>query len=115
MLKGVYGLVPVGESDRSDEPVVFIAEDQTWDNATRKQLSDEYGVIFNGGIRAYMVVERDSATPLIAVGHEDDGVISFQKHNGHYEDCFSAYWLNSVIDCLTRTESYCKYKARGQR
>lgn len=114
MLQNVYGLVPVGEEDSSNDPAMFVAENQTWDKATCKQLKDEYNVIFNGGIRAYMVIETETATPLIAVGHEDDGVISFQKRNGHYEDCFSAYWLDSVIDCLTRAESYCKYRS-GKR
>lgn len=111
MLELVTGFVPQGEEDRSDEPVRFYAENQTWDKKTLKQLRDEYGVIFNGGIRAFMLIKRNNplaANPLVAVGHEDDGILTFEKYCGHYSDCFSAYWIDSLIECLKETRKEVK-------
>ena len=108
MLSSVTGLIPNGESSRTNEPVMFYADNQTWDKKTLKQLKDEYNVIFNGGIMAFMVLNGGTGHPLIAVGHEDDGVIWFDRRYGQFAECFSTYWIDSVIACLRSTQQFAK-------
>lgn len=83
-----------------DDPMIFSAENQEWDDATLKQLKDEYNIIFqtNGdGVIPVMLVDKNSENPLIAIGYEDDGTIFFERKQGLFKECFSAFWVKFLI------------------
>ena len=112
MISEVSGLIPNEMRDASHEPLMFYAEDQTWDAETIQELREKYNVIYNGGIRAYRIVPRKDSQlpPFVIVGHEDDGIIQFSRDYGYYEDCFSSYWLNSIIRDLEEVKSFIEEK-----
>ena len=90
------------------EPLRYFAEDQEWDGKTMKQLKDKYNVIFNRGIWAFMVLWGKTGRPLIVLGHEDDGMITFERKYGQFTHCFSPYWIDSIIAGLRVTQQYVK-------
>ena len=93
-----------------DEPMMFSAEDQRWDDATLKQLRDEYNIIFmtNGdGVSPVMIINGGGAYPLFVIGSEDDGTIYFERKYGQFEHCFSAYWADYLIADLKEALRVC--------
>jgi len=108
MLDYIDGLDP--EEKYSDGPVMFSAYDQTWDYKTRAQLRNEYNVIYNGGIWAYMKIGT-ADHPLVAVGFEDDGTIQFPRQYGQFTHCFSPYWIDSIISGLQDMKKLCETRA----
>lgn len=93
-----------------DEPIMFSAYDQCWDETTLKQLKDEYNVVFmtNGdGVCPVMIVNTDSKYPLIVIGSEDDGTIHFERKYGQFRHCFSAYWTKFLIADLEEALRMC--------
>ena len=87
------------EPEDSDDPLMISAEDQAWDDATLKQLWDDYRVLFmsNGdGVIPVMVTHYESNNPIIVLGIEDDGTIQFPRHYSQYDFCFSAYWIDGL-------------------
>ena len=82
--------------DYEDDSIMFVAEDQCWDDATLKQLRDEYNVVFrtNGdGVTPIMVSEKWG----IVLGTEDDGTIQFPRHYGQPAIRFSKIWADDLI------------------
>ncbi len=80
----------------SDEPEMFTAEDQCWDEETLRQLRDEYHVVFmtNGdGVTPIMISDQWG----IILGHEDDGTIQFRYQFGKPEMCFGKIWVEDLI------------------
>ena len=80
----------------SDEPEIFTAEDQCWDEETLRQLREEYNIVFmtNGdGVTPIMVSDRWG----IVLGHEDDGTIQFRYQVGQPEMCFGKIWVEDLI------------------
>lgn len=79
-----------------DDPWVFSAEDQCWDDETLRQLKEEYNIVF--------MTNGDGVTPVMAskqwgiiLGHEDDGTIQFRRQYGQPEMCFSKIWVEDLI------------------
>lgn len=84
------------DNDYSNDPWMFSAEDQNWDDETLRQLKEEYGVVFmtNGdGVIPVMISERWG----IVLGSEDDGTIQFQRQYGQPMMCFSKIWVEDLI------------------
>ena len=94
-----------------DEPMMFCAEEQCWDDDTLKQLREEHNIIFrtNGrGVMPIMILNKDSEYPLIAIGSEDDGTIYFERRYGSLADTFSPYWVKYLIADLEEALRVCK-------
>lgn len=98
------------EWSEEDDDFRLSAFDQEWDAATRKQLRDEYNIIFNGGVHPVLVLGKDSKYPLLVIGFEDDGVICFRRRFGQFENCFSPYWVDKLVDTLKVAAEFSGYK-----
>ena len=79
-----------------DDPWMFTAEDQCWDQETLDQLRDEYGIVF--------MTNGDAVTPVMAsrkwgivLGTEDDGTIQFQRKYGQPVMHFNPVWVEDLI------------------
>ncbi len=84
------------EFEYCNEPWMFSAEDQRWDDETLRQLKEEYNIIFmtsGDGVIPVMISEEWG----IILGIEDDGTIQFKRRYGQPEMCFSKVWLKSLI------------------
>lgn len=82
--------------DEEDDDFMLSAFEQTWDEATIKQLRDEYNIIFNCGVHPILVLGKGSDHPLLVVGSEDDGTILFRRRYGQFENCFFSVLGGSV-------------------
>ena len=94
----------------ADEPMRFSAEEQSWDSATLKQLREEYNIIFRTsgrGVIPIMILNKDSENPLLVLGNEDDGTISFDRKYGGFLNKFSSYWVKSLIADLEEALRIC--------
>lgn len=108
MLKYVWN-----EELEDDEPVIFSAENQCWDKATLKQLKEEYNVVFmtsGDAVKPIMIINKDGQYPVLVLGTEDDGTIQFKRKYGHFENCFSPYWVKSLIADLEEAARICEKK-----
>lgn len=101
-----------------DKDVLMIsAEDQAWDEDTLKELREKHNIIFmtsGDGVRAYKILERDETifgqritSPLVVVGHEDDGTIYFKKGYKQFQDQFDSAWIDSIIADLKEVNKIC--------
>lgn len=84
--------VELPDDKYGDDPWIFSAEDQCWDDETLRQLKEEYNVVFmtNGdGVTPVMVSKEWG----VILGHEDDGTIQFRRRYGQPEMYFSKYGL----------------------
>lgn len=98
MLKYVFN----ADLSYPNESVMFSAEDQTWDKETLKELKEKYNVIFmtsGDGVRPVMVL-NNGKNPLLVVGSEDDGTISFEREYNQFTNAFHPYWVKSFISDL---------------
>lgn len=103
------------ENLEDDEPMMFSAEDQCWDKKTLKQLRDEYNIIFmtsGDGVMPVMILNKDSKHPLFVLGSEDDGTIFFKRKYGQFQNCFSPYWVDSLIADLQEAVKFYNYKKK---
>ena len=90
-----YVSMPVGHGN-SNEPWMFIAENQCWDKATLNQLLDEYKIVFmtsGDGVLPVMIDERG----FIILGSEDDGCIQFPRCHGSFMFHFHPNWIEPFI------------------
>lgn len=88
--------IDIPEDEYGDEPWMFTAEDQCWDEATLRQLREEWNIVFmtNGdGVIPVMISEKWG----IVLGTEDDGTIQFAQRYGQPEMCFSEHWIKYLI------------------
>ena len=93
-----------------DEPMMFSAEDQCWDDDTLKQLKEEYNIIFmtsGDAVKPVMIINTNSKYPLFVIGSEDDGTLFFHREYGQFTNCFSAYWAKSLIADLEEALQVC--------
>jgi hypothetical protein len=93
-----------------DEPMMFSAEDQCWDDDTLKQLREEYDIIFmtsGEGVMPVMILNKDGQYPLFVLGSEDDGTIFFDREYGHFRNTFSPYWVKYLIADLEEALRVC--------
>lgn len=93
-----------------DEPMMFCAEEQCWDDATLKQLREEYNIIFmtsGDGVMPVMILNKNSKYPLLVIGTEDDGTIQFERKYGSLRHSFSPYWVKSLIADLEEALRVC--------
>ena len=106
------------ENLKPDEPLRFVAEDQCWDKATLKQLREEYNVIFmtkGNGVSPIMIINRGSEESphfLLAIGSEDDGCISFERHFGQFTHTFNTYWAKYLIADIEEALKVCEKKSK---
>lgn len=93
-----------------DEPLYLSARNQEWDDATLKQLRDDYHIFFmsggNGVIPVMVLPVKSSADPLIVLGSEDDGTIRFGRQYGQFQNCFSSYWAPYLVSDLAAAKAY---------
>lgn len=93
-----------------DEPLYLSARNQEWDDATLKQLRDDYHIFFmsgGNGVIPVMVLQRtSSADPLIILGSEDDGTIRFDRYYGQFQTCFSSYWVPYLVSDLMAAKAF---------
>ena len=98
------------EELEKDEPMMFVAEEQCWDKATLKQLKEEHDIVFKtsgDAVMPIMIINKDSDNPLFVIGYEDDGTIQFERKYGQLINCFSFYWVKSLIaDTKFEIETY---------
>lgn len=101
--------IGIPEPGEYDEPFMLSAEDQNWDDATLKQLRDEYHIFFmsSGDSVTPIMVTGKKDNPLIVIGSEDDGTISFHREAGCYQNLMSAYWIPHLIADLEAAKTYC--------
>ena len=88
------------EVENDDDSIMFSAENQCWDEATLKQLKDEYNVVFMSGgdaVIPVMILNKDTKYPLFVLGIEDDGTIFFKRKHGNFIHCFHPYWVKPLI------------------
>ena len=98
------------EELEGSEPMMFVAEEQSWDKATLKQLKEEHDIIFKtsgDAVMPIMIINKDSDNPLFAIGHEYDGTIQFDREYGNLSHCFSYYWVKSLIADLEEALKVC--------
>jgi hypothetical protein len=94
-----------------NEPMQLCAYDYCWDNETRKQLRDEYNIIFGthqSSVLPIMIIYRKDAEPLFVIGSEDDGTITFDRKDGQFMNCFSSGWARSLISDLEEALEHIK-------
>ena len=106
MLKEVYEEM---QDDEITSIVYYAAENQKWDKKTLKQLKDEHNIIFmtaGASVRPLMVIPRKGKNPLLAIGTEDDGCITFRKRYDYFADIMDVGWLDSFIADLTEAKKY---------
>ena len=105
MLKYVFN-----EDLEDDESMMFSAEDQCWDDATLKQLKEEYNIVFmtsGDAVKPVMIINGNSRYPLFVIGSEDDGTLYFKRQYGQFTNCFSAYWAKPLIADLEEALRMC--------
>ena len=101
------------EVENDDDPIMFSAENQCWDAATLKQLKEEYDIVFmtnDDAVIPVMVLNKNTDYPLLVLGSEDDGTITFKRKYGNFVNCFSPYWVKSLIADLQEAVKLCKKK-----
>ena len=106
------------DNANGDEPFRVCAEDQAWDEATLKQLREEYNVIFmtsGDGVTPVLVLHKDSDNPLFVLGFEDDGTIVFERKYNQFCNTFSAHWAKSLIADLEEAVKFCGYVQFNER
>ena len=54
-----------------------------------------------------IMVTGKKDNPLIVIGSEDDGTISFHREAGCYQNLMSAYWIPHLIADLEAAKTYC--------
>lgn len=93
----------------ADEPMIITAEDQCWDDATLKQLRDEYNIVFmtNGDAVLPVMILNKNKHPLLVIGSEDDGRIHFERKYGQFVHAFSSYWVESFVSDLREAAKIC--------
>lgn len=100
-----------------EEGLMISAVNQKWDKDTLKELREKYNIIFmtsGDGIRAFKIIELDEnicghhiTSPLVVVGHEDDGTICFTKRYMQFQDQFDSTWIDSIIADLKEVNKIC--------
>ena len=99
---------------KDDEPVMFCAEEQYWDDATLKQLKEEYNVIFmtgGEGVNPVMIVDKGNGKFhhfLFVIGSEDDGCIQFERAYGQFKNSFHYVWAKYLIADLQEAMKICE-------
>ena len=83
--------------DEESDDFRLSAFNQEWDEATIKQLRDEYNIVFNCGVHPILIIGKGGEHPFLVVGSEDDGTIVFRRRYGQFENCFSPYWVDHLI------------------
>lgn len=93
----------------ADEPMIITAEDQCWDDATLKQLRDEYNIVFmtNGDAVLPVMILNKNKHPLLVIGSEDDGRIFFKRQYGQFTNSFSPYWVEPFVSDLREAVKIC--------
>lgn len=105
MIEHVY---PICNENGSDY-LQIIAEDQTWDKKTLNQLRKEHNIIYNDGILPMKIIPRKTTNPLVVIGSEDDGIITFEVDDrGWYNHSitFDASWCDVLIEQLKKVKKY---------
>lgn len=97
------------EDLEDDEPMVLTAEDQCWDDATLKQLRDEYDIVFmtSGDAVLPVMILNKNKHPLLVIGSEDDGSIFFKRQCGQFTNSFSLYWVEPLVNDLREAIKIC--------
>ena len=88
--------VDMPEDRWGNDPWVFSADDQCWDDETLLQLKTEYNVIFMTAGRGVIPVMISDQWGLV-LGVEDDGTLYFKRQYGQPEMCFSEEWAQFLI------------------
>ena len=84
------------EPEYSNDPWMFSAENQCWDDDTLQQLKEDYGIIFmaNGDGVIPVMISEDWG---IVLGIEDDGTIKFERRYGQPVMCFAECFAECLI------------------
>lgn len=101
--------------DGLDKELIFVAENQCWDEATLEELQTKYNIIFmtsGDGVTPIMIVEREREEPLIVIGGEDDGKIFFYKPYGQFTNVLSVYWIPYLVSDLLKAKEIVDLKER---
>lgn len=78
----------------------IVAENQSWDKKTLKQLKKEHNITFmtdGDGVKPVMVRNNH-----VILGSEDDGTIFFTKRYKQFENCFDIHWVPFLISDLKK-------------
>lgn len=101
----------LNEENSPNRPFYIDVEEQTYDEATIKQLRDEYNIFFrSGGVRPVMLIPCDNEEGCcVVIGSEDDGCICFRRDMfGNFINAMSLYWIDDLIADLTDAKEYIK-------
>lgn len=99
---------------KNDEPFIISVEDQLYDEETLRQLRDEHNVIFmtgGNGVLPIMVL-NERKNPLLAIGHEDDGTIFFDRKYGQYSNTLSPHWVDYLVSDLREAVRFIRRKSQ---
>lgn len=109
MIEYVINWEDVSSNDKeANSPIMLSAEDQRWDKDTLKELKEKYNIFFmsNNTDSMHPIMIRDN---ICYIGHEDDGIIYFDRKYGHPTNGFSAYWIDSLMNELNEVKKYLNY------
>lgn len=90
---------------KDDEAWMFSAYDQCWDADTLKELEEKHNVVFmtmGNGVKPVMFIMRDGENPLIVIGVEDDGTITFERKYGQFTCAMDMGWVPHLVCDLMR-------------
>ena len=76
---------------------IIAAHNQHWTTDDCKRLREEENIVYNKGVVAIEIIPRKNSNPLLKIGIEDDGFISF----GHDDLTIDAHWANDLIKTAT--------------
>ena len=91
----------------------IVAENQSWDKKTLKQLKKEHNITFmtdGDGVKPVMIRNH-----LVILGSEDDGAIFFKKRYKQFENCFDIYWVPFLISDLEKAVEGAPRRGKRER
>ena len=86
-----------------DVPMVISVENQTFDEATLRQLREEYDIFFmsaGDAVLPVMVVDGDTHSQMFVIGCADDGRLYFDRKGFEFSMRFHPCWAKGLIKDL---------------
>ena len=91
------GEIAMYEITHTNDRKLIIAENQHWTDEDCKRLLKEENIVYRKGVFAVEIIPRKFSKPLLKLGMEDDGIISF----GNDDITFDASWAEDLIKTVT--------------
>ena len=89
---------------------IIIAKNQRWTDNDCKRLCEEENIIFNKGVIAVEIIPRLHSNPLLRIGIEDDGIISFGADDLTIDASFGKDLIKCTEDAIKTIEKTTEIK-----